>query len=216
MTTPADLLAAELSRDGTRPFVTYYNDRTGERVELSVATAANWVAKTANLLVDEFGVEPGDPVVVRLPLHWQAVVVLLAGWSAGARVSFGDAGVVTFATDDVDADGDVVRMSLAPMGADFSRLVAAQPDVFVPFAPSGADLVEAAATDLPYAARVMTTSTFDTGTALSYGLLGPLAASGSIVLVADADPNALVGHAETERVTHTLGVTIPGLTRLDS
>ena len=42
-----------------RPLVTFYDDATGERVELSVATYANWVAKTAGLAQDELDVERG-------------------------------------------------------------------------------------------------------------------------------------------------------------
>ena len=60
--TPADLLAAALRRDAAAPLVTHYDDATGERVELSGATLANWVAKTANLLQDEFDVGPGSVV----------------------------------------------------------------------------------------------------------------------------------------------------------
>jgi uncharacterized protein (TIGR03089 family) len=52
MTTPYDLLLAELRRDRSRPLITYYDDETGERVELSVATFDNWVAKTVGLLRD--------------------------------------------------------------------------------------------------------------------------------------------------------------------
>ena len=44
------MLTASLRRDGTRPLLTWYDDASGERIELSVATAANWAAKTANLL----------------------------------------------------------------------------------------------------------------------------------------------------------------------
>lgn len=216
MTTPADLLAQELSRDGSRPFLTYYDDASGERVELSIATTANWVAKTANYLVDEPGVDSGDLVTVRLPLHWQTAVVLLACWSAGAQVSFDDGGVVTFTTPDVAVDGEAIVLSLAPMGVDFSRLVAAQPDAFTPFDPSGDDLVQAAAIDLPHGARVLTVLPYDGADAISYGLIAPLAVGGSVVLITHADASKLVSHAETERVTHTLGVDIDKLPRLDT
>jgi uncharacterized protein (TIGR03089 family) len=216
VTTPADLLADELSRDGSRPLFTYYDDASGERVELSVTTTANWVAKTANFLIDECGVDPGDLVTVRLPLHWQAAVVLLACWSAGAQVSFDTTGRVTFATPDVEADGPVVELSLAPMGADFSRLVAAQPDVFMPSDATGDDLVAAAATDLSAGARVLSVLPYDRPDALSYGLIAPLAVSGSVVLVCASDPSRLAAHAAAERVTHTLGVAIDGIPRLDS
>jgi uncharacterized protein (TIGR03089 family) len=69
-----------------RPLLTYYDDATGERVELSAATTANWAAKAANLLRDECDVEPGTPVAVLLPAHWQTATVLLASWWCGAAV----------------------------------------------------------------------------------------------------------------------------------
>lgn len=64
--TPADLLRSALAADPARPLVTFYDDATGERVELSVATFANWVAKTANLLQGELSAEPGDRVALLL------------------------------------------------------------------------------------------------------------------------------------------------------
>jgi uncharacterized protein (TIGR03089 family) len=218
VTTPADLLARELSRDGSRPFLTFYDHSSGERIELSVATTANWVAKTAGYLIDEHCVDPGDTVCVRLPLHWQAVVVLLAAWAAGAVVSFDGDAIVTFTGPDIVAgasDGEVVELSLAPMGIDFSRLVAAQPDVFTPLDATGEDLVEAAASDLPHGARVLTVLPYDGAAALSYGLIAPLDAGGSVVLVAQADSARLEALAASEQVTHTLGLDISGLPRLD-
>ena len=84
--TPADLLAAVLRRAPAAPLVTHYDDATGDRVELSALTLANWVAKTANLLQEEFDVGPGSTVAVALPVHWQTAAVLLAAWSCGAAV----------------------------------------------------------------------------------------------------------------------------------
>ena len=52
-TTFPRLLDAALRSDPARPLVTFYDDATGERIELSVTTYANWVAKTASLLQDE-------------------------------------------------------------------------------------------------------------------------------------------------------------------
>ena len=57
MTTFAAVLAAQLRRDPGRPLLTFYDHATDERVELSVTTYANWVAKTASLLQDELDVE---------------------------------------------------------------------------------------------------------------------------------------------------------------
>ena len=84
--TPADLLTEALRRDAAAPLITHYDDATGERVELSATTLANWVAKSANLLQDEFDVGPGSRVAVVLPVHWQTAAILLAVWSCGATV----------------------------------------------------------------------------------------------------------------------------------
>ena len=56
---PTHLLDAALRRDPARPLITFYDDATDERTELSVTTFANWVAKTANLARDDLGLEPG-------------------------------------------------------------------------------------------------------------------------------------------------------------
>jgi uncharacterized protein (TIGR03089 family) len=225
MPTPADLLSDALRRDGARPFLTAYDDGSGERVELSVATTANWVAKTANFLVEEIGVEPGETVGVMLPLHWQTAIVLLACWSAGAVVAWdADPSYALAVTDLARRDAAlerlpadrVVTLSLAPMGIDFSRLVAAQPDAFVALDASGADVVEAfASPDLADGARVMSVLGLDTAAGLAGGLIGPLAAGGSVVQVRDADPARLADRCVTERVTHAVGVTVPGVARLD-
>jgi uncharacterized protein (TIGR03089 family) len=219
VTTPTDLLLQELRSDGSRPLLTFYDDATGERVELSVATTANWVAKTTSFLADEHGVDVDDVVTVLLPLHWQTVVVLLAAWAAGAQVSFDTGGLVTFCAAGTKASVDgaeLVELSFAAMGADFSRLVASQPDSYVPLRPGGGDLVDAAPVDLPHGSRVLSVLSYATAESLSYGLIAPLAVSGSLVLVAHPDADKLAGHAQTERVTHTLGVSVAGLPRLDA
>jgi uncharacterized protein (TIGR03089 family) len=80
------MLAAAIAIDPTRPQLTYYDDATGERIELSGATLANWVAKTANLIVDDCGLEVGQRASVGLPPHWQTAAVLLGCWSIGLAV----------------------------------------------------------------------------------------------------------------------------------
>jgi len=69
---------------GDQPFLTFYDDRTGERTELGHATFDNWVAKTANLLVDELEVRRGDSVGLVLGSHWTTVAVAFACWRVGA------------------------------------------------------------------------------------------------------------------------------------
>ena len=84
--TVSELLSRAVAADPTRPLLTWYDDGTGERTELSGATLGNWVAKTANLLVDGAGLGPGDRALVLLPPHWQTAAVLLGCWSAGLSV----------------------------------------------------------------------------------------------------------------------------------
>lgn len=69
-------------RDPAQPLLTYLDGPA--RVELSGSTAANWVAKTANLLTDGFA--SPERVGLLLPLHWQTVCLLLGGVAAGATV----------------------------------------------------------------------------------------------------------------------------------
>ena len=156
--TPPDLLAAALRRSPATPLITYYDDATGERTELSATTLANWVAKTANLLQDEFDVGPTDTVTVLLPPHWQTAAVLLGVWSCGAAVreaaSPGDAAGVALVAqdrlpefeDDGDADHlDLLGLSLHPLGMgmrdysgaarDFALEVRTHGDLFSPYAP---------------------------------------------------------------------------------
>jgi uncharacterized protein (TIGR03089 family) len=84
--TPSDLLRAAVRRAPAAPLLTAYDDIAASRVELSATTFANWVAKTANLLQEEFDVAPGSRVAVVLPVHWQTAAVLIAAWSCGATV----------------------------------------------------------------------------------------------------------------------------------
>lgn len=124
--TPDALLRVALDRDPARPFLTYYDDATGERIELSVATFANWVAKTAGLLQDGLSAEPGDRVALLLPAHWQALVWASACWAVGAAVEVdedGPAAVAVAGPESVDAAPDapeVVALSLRPLGGPFT------------------------------------------------------------------------------------------------
>ncbi|MDQ0991282.1 TIGR03089 family protein [Streptomyces sp. V3I7] len=151
--TPADLLRSALAADPGRPLVTFYDDATGERVELSVATFANWVAKTANLLQGDLAAEPGARVALLLPAHWQTAVWLLACSSVGALADVdGDpaaADIVVSGPDSLEAAracrGERVALALHPLGGrfpqppegflDYAVEVPSQGDRFAPFAP---------------------------------------------------------------------------------
>jgi uncharacterized protein (TIGR03089 family) len=151
-TLPA-LLRSLLGSDPARPLVTFYDDATGERVELSVKSFENWVAKTANLLQDEISVDPGDHVALWLPAHWQSAVCVFAAAACGVVVSH-EAGtqtpvdVAVCGPDSLSAGmasgaREVVALSLRPMAqgftdglpdgvTDYARTVLAQGDAFLP------------------------------------------------------------------------------------
>lgn len=151
-----DLLQQLLADDPARPLITFYDDATGERVELSVKSFENWVAKTANLLQDELSVEPGESIALWLPAHWQSAVWVFAAASCGVTVALGvePSGTVDVAVcgpDDLEraqrsGAHEVVALSLRPMGqgfaddlptgvVDYAATVLAQGDVFHPVQP---------------------------------------------------------------------------------
>lgn len=155
-TTFAALLDEQVRASGSRPLVTFYDDATGERVELSVTTYANWVAKTASLLQDELDLERGARLAVDLPPHWLGPVLLGAAWSVGAvacpATEAGDADLVVCGPARVGTHAagavPVLALSLLPMGArfsdplpdgvvDFGAVVWGQPDAFFAVDPPG-------------------------------------------------------------------------------
>ncbi|WP_117210480.1 TIGR03089 family protein [Allorhizocola rhizosphaerae] len=104
MVTVASLFADNVASDPARPCLTWYGP--DERTELSGATLANWVAKTANLLVDELGLGPSDVAAVKLPPHWQTSSIMLACWTAGLSISHSDSVTadVTFGLPGTECD----------------------------------------------------------------------------------------------------------------
>ncbi len=162
MPTFSELLRGELRRDPGRPLLTWYDVGTGERVELSVTTYANWVAKAASLLVEEHDLERGDVLLVDLPSHWLGPVFLGAAWTAGLAVALPSSGVVptavvcgpsALATWAPRADDlPVLACSLLPMGVRFAEPLPSgvhdvgvevwgQPDAFTPYdPPEGSDV----------------------------------------------------------------------------
>lgn len=157
MTVFTEVLARQLRSDSGRPLVTFYDEATGERTELSVATYANWVAKAGSLLVDELGLERGDRVRIDLPAHWLTVVFLGAAWSTGLvvtddRADGGAPDVVITGPDGLApwaayaAEHPVLACSLLPLGVRFADPLPpgmhdvgveiwSQPDSFVPWDP---------------------------------------------------------------------------------
>ncbi|GAA0533000.1 TIGR03089 family protein [Paractinoplanes ferrugineus] len=88
-TTISQLLSDAVRRDPAAPLLTWYDDATGDRTELSGATLDNWVSKTANMLIDGLGLGVGDRVAVLLPPHWQTAAIVLGAAAAGVAVDLG-------------------------------------------------------------------------------------------------------------------------------
>jgi uncharacterized protein (TIGR03089 family) len=155
---PPDLLDRALRRDPARPLLTFYDDATGERAELSVTTFGTWVAKTANLLRDDLAVEAGGTVALDLPCHWQAAVWLQSAWALGLHVVPPGAAVDVHVTTYEPAgpppagSGEVVALGLGPLALprrdaqppagttlDYDREVAGHGDRFTPSWPVDPD-----------------------------------------------------------------------------
>ncbi len=125
-TLSAAVLDPMLRADPVGPRITYYDDATGERIELSAVTLANWAAKTGNLLRDELGAGPASRVAVLLPAHWQTAAVLFGVWWIGAEVVLGGlAADIALCTADrleeafditATGAGEVAVLSLDPFG----------------------------------------------------------------------------------------------------
>jgi uncharacterized protein (TIGR03089 family) len=228
VTTFAALLAQRLRNDGGRPLVTFYDDATGERVELSVTTYAYWVAKAASLLVEELDLERGARIRVDLPAHWLGPVFLGAAWTAGLVVTDGDdPDVVVCGPESLDAwapraeDLPVLACSLLPLGVRFAEPVPpqvhdvgaeiwSQPDSFIPWDPPGDDDpatrfggVEVTQAELWRAAATGTLVT-DGGRLLS--VANPASPPGVATFsepLAKGGSLVLVAHAERERLEAT-------------
>jgi uncharacterized protein (TIGR03089 family) len=70
------------------PVLTYYDDATGERIDLTADALAGWAGRVARLLHEGCGLSAGDRAAVLLPPHWQTAAVLLGAWAANVSVSF--------------------------------------------------------------------------------------------------------------------------------
>ncbi len=172
------LLDPLLRDDPMGPRITYYDDATGERIELSGVTLANWAAKTANLLRDELGAGPGSRVAVLLPAHWQTAAVLFGIWWIGAEVVLPGAGTgsadgsadLALCTagrldeaDQVAGMGEIAVLSLDPFGkpvpdlpvglTDYATSVRVHGDQIVPERSPGNALADRSTDDILASAR---------------------------------------------------------------
>lgn len=119
MTALSNVLSA--ITDPAQPLITYYDDATGERVELSATTTANWVAKTSNFLIDELDAEQGTRIRIDLPTHWESFIWILSVWNVGA-VLVDSAADIAVVGPELRADEETrVALSLRPMGLRFAE-----------------------------------------------------------------------------------------------
>ena len=223
-----------LRTDPVGPRITYYDDATGERIELSAVTLANWAAKTGNLLRDELGAGAGSRIAVLLPAHWQTAAVLFGVWWIGAEVLLdgaqADVAMCTAARLDeafAATDGEVAALSLDPFGSpvrdlpvgvtDYATAVRVHGDQIAGEQQPGPALAgrsvdevladcenSAAARGLTAKDRVLSTASWDQPAALVDGLLAVLALGASLVQVANPDQAALPRRIETEKITRVL------------
>jgi uncharacterized protein (TIGR03089 family) len=229
MTTFTAVLEGLLRGDAGRPLVTFYDHATGERTELSVTTYANWVAKTAGLLAEEYDLTRGQTVRIDLPTHWLGPVFLGAAWTVGLAVTGGDGADAYVCGPESVArwaglDAVVLASALHPLGTrfadplpagvhDYGVEVWSQPDVWVAFDPPGpqdpavggtthTELWAAAAAGDVVAdgGRVLTEENPASPSGLP-SFTEPLVRGGSLVLVAHGDPGRLEATYAAERAT---------------
>lgn len=227
MTTFADILGRRLRDRPGQPLLTFYDGATGERTELSVTTYANWVAKTASLLAEELSLDRGSQVCVDLPVHWLGPVFAGAAWMIGARVTSRPVADAYVCGPDalpsrVGAE-PTLACSLLPLAArfaaplpagvlDFGVEVWGQPDVFVPWDPPTLDdpatdgrrqrdLFRAPGTHGPRILSQLPTISPD---GLDQ-LVTALVTGGSLVLLANGDPDRIPRLCAEERITDDSG-----------
>ncbi|MGX9790292.1 TIGR03089 family protein [Mycobacterium sp. MMS18-G62] len=230
-TVTSALLDPLIAADPAGPRITYYDDATGERIELSTVTLANWAAKTGNMLRDELGAGPASRVAVLLPAHWQTAAVLFGIWWIGAEVALdGDADIALCTADRLsDADaavgaGEIAALSLDPFGkpvadlpigvTDYATSVRVHGDQITPERHPGLALDGRSVTDVIAGAqssaaaqgftagdRVLSTAHWDTADELTDGLLAVFAAGASLVQVANPDASVMDRRRQMEKVT---------------
>ena len=205
-------------------------------MELSGATTANWVAKSANLLVDGYGTP--TRVGLLLPLHWQTVALLLAGVATGATVvaaaepaELAGCEVAFVSGEHADAAlaagaDEVLALSCHPLGArlptvpagvvDYALEVPSYADHWGGPVPTRLD-VESGGSVLPplpalglgQADRVLTAVRPADPEGLA-ALLAVLRCGAALVLVPTPAEVDVARIAEQEGVTATLGVEVAG------
>jgi uncharacterized protein (TIGR03089 family) len=225
------LLAAQTRRLGHAPLLTYYDDDTGERTELSYATFDNWAAKAANLLTEEMGSGRHRRVVLGPNRHWTAAVIAAAAWKIGAVVVLGGQSApedVLVVAEEAAPDSGHPAERLLVIGPEMGGRVAGNPpgvhfgDEVLAFADdyddpavsiddpavadstgerTSAELLQEATAVAGDADRILSLRRLDSIDGVVQTLVAPLAGGGSVVWCVAAEGVDLAGRAAEERAT---------------
>ena len=156
-----ELLKELLAADPSVPRLTCYDETTGGRTDLSAITLDNWASKIANMLHDEFDLDPGDSAWIDLPPIWQAACIVVGAERAGIELSDEDPLVVftsvgklseweekfpdaylAAVTDDVFGRGVVETGGAIPPGVvDFGPEVRLHPDAYIGMGPEAGQVL---------------------------------------------------------------------------
>ncbi|PMC63363.1 TIGR03089 family protein [Corynebacterium xerosis] len=168
-----ELLKELLAADPSVPRLTCYDETTGGRTDLSAITMDNWASKIANMLHDEFDLDPGDSAWIDLPPIWQAACIVVGAERAGIELSDEDPLVVftsvgklsewgekfpdaylAAVTDDVFGRGVVETGGEIPPGVvDFGPEVRLHPDAYIGMGPDAGQVLLDGATPEDLTAR---------------------------------------------------------------
>ena len=168
-----ELLKELLAADPSVPRLTCYDETTGGRTDLSAITLDNWASKIANMLHDEFDLDPGDSAWIDLPPIWQAACIVVGAERAGIELSDEDPLVVftsvgklseweekfpdaylAAVTDDVFGRGVVETGGEIPPGVvDFGPEVRLHPDAYIGMGPEAGQVLLDCATPEELGAR---------------------------------------------------------------
>lgn len=150
-----ELRAALLAGDLSRPRLTWYDEQSGERIDLSGKTLLNWVAKAANWLELEMALGPGDDLALLMPPdHWRAIYWSLAAWTRGLTVS-ADQDAEAVVTLGGSADGELDEPAAALAASPLQAMSDAMPG---PVGPTAYDELTAPA-HVPPGSRVLLAET---------------------------------------------------------
>jgi len=210
-----DSLRRRVARQGAQPLLTYYDGRDGSRIELSAVTFANWVDKTANLIVD-LGHEDGEPIDIALagshPAHWVTLVWVAAAWQRGCPVNPGVSGaeLLVVGPGDLSRAAVTVACSLHPLGLGFPvapegtvdyREAMAQPDAH-DLSPLGESTVwagEPAPETAPRDSRLLLLDPPAGWATVAEALVAPVLGGGSTVVVVGLAADRVAEIAAAER-----------------